>query len=178
MKRHFNKATMRGGMAFLQRARNAVEGGFMHRPGWFEAMAQYQPPEMPKSQRSNVAALLYPEDRLLHVLARTHPELWTNTVVNLVPDALGHVHYTHPASAFVDRQKHWIAQGKTEEEAYEAVIEDWKRQKRFERIELQVTFFLYSKNTECVVRFFSFLFFFLPFFFFLGCHVAGRKHGS
>jgi hypothetical protein len=72
------------------------------------------------------------------VLAKKHPELWTNTVINMVPDDLGHVHYTHPASAFVARQKYWISKGQTEEEAYQSVLEDWQRQKRFERIELQV----------------------------------------
>ena len=110
----------------------------MYRPAWFDAAVQYQPSEPPKAERSNLRPIEYAEDRLLAVLAKKHPELWTDTIINLVPDAQGHVNYTHPATVFVNRQKHWIAQGQTEEEAYHSVLEDWKRQKRFERIELQV----------------------------------------
>ncbi len=138
VKPKFTPLSMRGGVAFLQRARNAIEGGFMFRPSWFETMAQHQPDEPPKAHRDNVRALEYPEDRLLEVVARNHPDLWENTIINLVPDDMGRIHYTHPAAAFVERQKMWIANGKTEKEAYQCVLEDWNRQKRFEKLELQV----------------------------------------
>lgn len=110
----------------------------MFRPPWFDAVVQYQPPEPPKADKSNLQPIEFPEDRLLAVLSKKHPELWSNTVINLVPDDMGHVHYTHPASAFVARQKFWMSKGQTEEEAYQSVLDDWRRQRRFERIELQL----------------------------------------
>lgn len=110
----------------------------MFRPSWFDAAVQYQPAEPPKAEKSNVKPLEYPEDRLLATLAKRHPELWSNTIINMVPDEMGHVNYTHPASAFVERQKYWISKGQTEEEAYRSVLADWNRQRRFERIELQL----------------------------------------
>lgn len=110
----------------------------MYRPAWFDTMVQYQPAEPPKAQRSNLQPLEYAEDRLLAVLAKKHPELWLNTIVNMVPDELGHIDYVHPASAFVERQKQWISRGRNEEEAYEKTLLDWQRQRRLERIELQV----------------------------------------
>lgn len=127
-----------GGVAFLQRARNGVASGFMYRPGWFDAMVQYQPMERPHAHDGNLAQLVYPEDRLIARLAREHPELWENTIINLIPDDLGRVDYVHPAQAFVNRQKMWMALGQTEEEAYKSVLDDWARQRRFERTELQV----------------------------------------
>jgi hypothetical protein len=138
VKPKFTKASMRGGMAFLQRARNAIEGGFMYRPSWFEATVQHQPSERPRAHSGNVARVEYPEDRLMAVISKKHPELWQNTIINLVPDGLGHINYKHPAAVFLDRQKQYMAAGQSEEEAYQAVEEDWKRQRRFEKIELQV----------------------------------------
>jgi hypothetical protein len=138
VKPKFSKATMRGGMAFLQRARNAIDGGFMYRPSWFDAAVQYQPAERPHAHAGNLAPLMYPEDKLMEVIRRNHPDLWSNTIINLIPDAMGHIHYKHPAAMFLDRQKAYMAAGQTQQEAYESVLDDWKRQRRFEKIELHV----------------------------------------
>lgn len=149
-----------GGLAFLQRARNGIQGGFQFRPPWFDAMVQHQPLPLPKGQgeagvmglgvpffpwplnrllpSGKLRPLSYPEDRLIARLQRDHPELWTNTVINMIPDDHGRVLYKHPASLFVERQRHWMSQGRTEEEAFQATLEDWRRQKRFERVELRV----------------------------------------
>lgn len=153
------RALRNGGVAFLARARNGISSGFMYRPPWFDAAVQFQPMEPLKNQGGATPQIVYPEDMLLRRARKRHPELWTvckmprctvaplrtadarahtqRTIVQAVPDEQGKVLYQHPANQFIARQKYWIGRGHSVDEAFDLTTADLRRQKRFERVELQ-----------------------------------------
>ena len=79
----------KGGTFFLENAKKGILGGFMHRPGWFDSALQHQPLPQARGVPGPLRRIKYEDDELYEKLSQKHPELWDNTIVNMVADERG-----------------------------------------------------------------------------------------